>query len=238
MKRYRPLATFAVPAMVATIFLASSCQQFFTSSLGEFAARDSYDLSGITQDQAIDLAAQAMDNRDTDLAGELLPEMAGFVADHPNDAALVASATQVAGLATGIDDAVMGALADIGLDALMDDPAANAGVIASYLDGVTVNADALAIFTALEAADPAGLAAAGIGAGDYVNAALALVVSELGSAANVEAALATGTYPGGTPAFQALPNVTLAADLIASALLVWPDDDILSGLSELFADVL
>ena len=174
MKRTRIIA--AAAAVLASLALAS-CQDFFTSSLAAWAQRDPSVPDGLTADQAMNIADQAVANRDTALARALLPQMAVFVGGSPTDAMIV-SAVDTAVLATGIDDAFGTILTDIGIEALTDDPTAYAAQIDAIISSIVVDGDAQTIFAALAAADPNEMAAAGATASDYATAAAALVLAE------------------------------------------------------------
>lgn len=219
MKRTRILAV--IPAVLAALTLAS-CQDFFTSSFASWAQRDPTVPSGLTAAQAMSIADQAVANRDSALARALLPQMAAFVGGSPS-AALVASAVDTAVLATGIDDAFASILLDIGIEAITDDPTAYAAQINAIIAGITVDADALAIFTALAAADPADMAASGATASDYATAAAAMVLAEA-TANSID--LFTGT-----PDITTFSCWAVVDTLIQSAGTQWPNDSIVDVLS-------
>lgn len=223
MKRTRIIA--AAAAVLASLALAS-CQDFFTSSLASWAQRDPSVPSNLTPAQAISIADLAVANRDTALARALLPQMAAFVGGSPTDA-LIVSAVDTAVLATGIDDAFGTILTDIGIEALTDDPTAYAAQINAIIAGIAVDADALAIFTALAAADPADMAAAGMTAADYVAAAAALVISE--ATANT-LDIFDGSFD---PSTDIDPAVWAVVDaLFISASAQWPGDTIVDVLAD------
>ena len=217
--------------LIIIVFFSVSCQQFFTTTLAEFAVRDSYDLSKINEEQAIDLSAQAVDNRDTQLATELVSIMSSMVLDDPQNLGLLTSATQIAVLSTGVEDALMNTLGDMEITALIENPNSVASDLAANFSAVELTQDVLDVFNLMSTADPSQLAEAGITAGDYLNAALALVADELDTPENISAAI-NGTFP---PDFELLPNIVLASSLIDAAVLTWGDDQILSSLSDFFS---
>lgn len=220
MKRTRIIA--AAAAVLASLALAS-CQDFFTSSLAAWAQRDPSVPDGLTADQAMNIADQAVANRDTALARALLPQMAVFVGGSPTDAMIV-SAVDTAVLATGIDDAFGTILTDIGIEALTDDPTAYAAQIDAIISSIVVDGDAQTIFAALAAADPNEMAAAGATASDYATAAAALVLAE--AAAN------------SIDFFTDSPDITTFAcyvtvqTLMNNASTTWPEDSIVDVLSD------
>ena len=167
MKRTRYIAIVA--AVLAALTLAS-CQDFFTSSFASWAQRDPSVPSGLTAAQAMDIADQAVANRDTALAQALLPQMAAFVGGSPT-AALVASAVDTAVLATGIDEAFGNAIATIGTSIIENGTISGPDIstVAALVASVSVDSDAFAVFdyiNTVAGGGPAELAAAGITAAD------------------------------------------------------------------------
>ena len=63
-------------------------------------------------------------------------------------------------------------------------------------------------------------------AADYVMAASALLLSDVGTAAGIDALIFSSTYAPG-------PNDALISALIADATAQWPGDDLLSAMSDL-----
>ncbi len=221
----------AVAAAVMAALALASCQDFFTSSFASWAQRDPSVPSGLTADQAMSIADQAVANRDTGLAQALLPQMADLIATGTPPAALVASAVGTAVLASGIDDAFGTILTDIGIEALTDDPNAYAAQIDAIISSIAVDGDAQSIFTALAAADPNVMAAAGATASDYATAAAALVLAE--AAAN------SINFFTDVPA----PDITTFAcyltveTLMDNASATWPNDSIVDVLADFISYV-
>lgn len=221
----------ALALAAAVFFSLASCQEFFTSSWGGWAERDASVPSGLTADQAMDISDTALLNRDTDLARALLPQMAAFLAGSPSDA-LAAAAVDTAVLATGIDEAFGEALKTLGTDVIEGGgslSAAQIDALAAILNSITVDADAVAVFTYLEGQSAADMAAAGVTAADYALAATALLIAEVGDAATLSSLIDTD-FAGFTPG----ANATLASDLIANASAQWPGDVLLDAMSDMF----
>lgn len=228
MKRTRILAAAAV--VLAALTLAS-CQDFFTSSLAGWAQRDPTVPSGLTADQAMTIANQAVANRDTGLAQALLPQMAAFVGGSPS-AALVASAVDTAVLASGIDEAFGNALTTLGTDIIEGGGSltpAQIDALTALLDSIVITADSISVFTYLEGQPAADMAAAGVTAADYVMAAAALLISDIGDAAALSTLIQNdfSTYVPG-------PNDALISALISDASAQWPDDPLLDALTTMF----
>ncbi|HOX11378.1 MAG TPA: hypothetical protein P5117_00040 [Spirochaetia bacterium] len=226
MKRTRYIAIVA--AVLAALTLAS-CQDFFTSSFASWAQRDPSVPSGLTADQAMSIADQAVANRDTALAQALLPQMAGLIATGTPPAALVASAVDTAVLASGIDDAFGTILTDIGIEALTDDPTVYAAQIDTIISSIAVDVDSQAIFTALAAADPNVMAAAGATASDYATAAVALVLAE--AAAN------SIDFFSDSPDITTFTCYSTVEMLMDNASATWPNDSIVDVLADFISYV-
>ncbi len=229
-----------VAAMAVALAVATSCQDFFTNSLGTFAARDKYDLDKVTESQALDIASIAYANRDAALARALLPRMAELVADDADDPTLLVAALRVANLASGIDDAIADAMAEIGFAVLTGgdlDPSYYT-TMTECLDTVTSNASTIAVYTAfaaLMATDEAALLAAGYNAGDAAYAALGSAAGLL-DATQIGQALTGLVAPGAfTPAF-ATPAYT--DDIFKAANGLWSTDSVFLSLTGLFPTVL
>jgi len=230
MIKTRPV-TIALTA--AAVLGLASCQEFFTTSLGSWAERDASVPSGLTAAQATSIANTALVNCDTELAQALLPQMADFLAGTPSDE-VVDAAVAIAVLATGASEAFGNALATVGMDVIDSGGSLTADQIdtlCALLETITVDADAFAVFTYLEAQAVADMAAAGVTAADYAMAAVALLIAEVGDAATLSTYI-QNDFLGYTPG----ANATLASDLIdnASAYSDWSSDPLLSALTSMF----
>lgn len=224
---------FAAAAAVSAALTLASCQDFFTSSFASWAQRDPSVPSGLTADQAMSIADQAIVNCDTDLAQALLPQMADFLAGTPSDD-LVEAAVDTAVLASGIGEAFGEALATIGTDVIEGGGTltpAQIDALTAILDSITVSADAVTVFTYLEGQTVADMAAAGVTAADYVMAATALLISDVGDAATLST-LIQNDFVGYVPG----PNDALISALIsdASGYAPWASDPLLSAMSDMF----
>lgn len=227
MKRTRYIAIVA--AVLAALTLAS-CQDFFTSSFASWAQRDPSVPSGLTADQAMSIADQAVANCDTDLAQALLPQMADFLAGTPSDD-LVEAAVDTAVLASGVGEAFGEALATLGSDVIEGGGSltpAQIDALTTILDSIVITADSVAIFTYLESQPAADMAAAGVTAADYVMAAVALLISDVGDSTTLSTLIQNdfATYVPG-------PNDALISALIGDASAQWPSDPLLDAMSDL-----
>lgn len=198
MKRTRYIAIVA--AVLAALTLAS-CQDFFTSSFASWAQRDPSVPSGLTADQAMSIADQAVANRDTALAQALLPQMVGFLTGTPSDE-IIGAAVDTAVLASGIDEAFGEALTTLGT-AFIE----SGGVLTleqktaltAILSSVSVAADGLAVFEYIDLMPIADLENAGITAADCAMGAGALILAQAALEGISISDLLNGTYPtGGT----------------------------------------
>ncbi|HOX33450.1 MAG TPA: hypothetical protein PLB91_14060 [Spirochaetales bacterium] len=226
---------FTAPILVAALagsLALSGCQELFTTSLAEPLARDEVPVpDSLSKDQAAEYAALVAANRDTELAQALMPAMAELVADNPGDAGVLGDAVTTAGIATGLEDAFMDAIDAIDIDTLIDDPdSVDPATFAGLLAGVSVDADAAAVFAALATADAAELDEAGVNAANYVVAAVALVIADVESQAGDLENLLDTDFSG----YTAGPEATLAIDIINAAAAQWPDDDLISAMQSLF----
>lgn len=225
MKRTRYIAIVA--AVLAALTLAS-CQDFFTSSFASWAQRDPSVPSGLTADQAMSIADQAVANRDTALARALLPQMAGFVGGSPS-AALVASAVDTAVLATGIGEAFGNAITTIGTSIIENGTISGPDIatVAALVASVSVNSDAFDVFdyiNTVAAGGPAALAAAGITAADCAMAAAALLVQQ----AKDDGETLEDLLNGSASLTMADPNYQLALDLLGVATVLDPSNPLVT----------
>ncbi len=114
-------------ALLPAVVLCVSCQQFFTTSLGEAFARDSEDLvPEVSADNAADLADATQGDSDASLA--LLDDLEDLIADADPDekADLTAVALDVASSASGLENTILqegDELVDLLQDGDLDDPA-------------------------------------------------------------------------------------------------------------------
>ncbi|NLJ45015.1 MAG: hypothetical protein GX430_00420 [Treponema sp.] len=229
MKRTRILAAAAV--VLAALTLAS-CQDFFTSSLAGWAQRDPTVPSGLTADQAMTIANQAIVNCDTGLARALLPQMADFLVGTPSDA-LVEAAVDTAVLATGIGEAFGEVLAAVGTSIIETgtiDPA-DYDTVAAILGSVGVSADGFDVFTFLATnyddavpADVTALAALGVTAEDLALAAAALLVQQ----ATVDGATLDTLIDGTASLTTTDPDYQLALSMLDLATALDPTNDLVS----------
>ena len=230
MKRGTMTKVFAA-AMAAALSL-SSCQEFFTSSLGAWAERDASVPDNLTASQALSIADTALVNSDTDLAAALLPQLAAMATTGTPSAEIVEAAVDTAVLASGVSEAFGEALAAVGTDVIEGGgslTAAQIDTLCALLASITVTADALDVFTYLEGQPAATMAAAGVSAADYAMAAAALLIAEVGDAATLSTLIQnklTG-YTKGT-------NATLASALVSDASAQWPDDPLLDAMTSMF----
>lgn len=222
----------AVAAAVSAALTLASCQDFFTSSFASWAQRDASVPSGLTADQAMSIADQAIVNCDTDLAQALLPQMADFLAGTPSDD-LVEAAVDTAVLASGIGEAFGETLAAVGTSIIETgtiDPA-DYDTVAAILGSVAVSADGFDVFTYLATnyddavpADVTALEAMGITAEDLAFAAAALLVQQ----ATVDGA-ALDTLIDGTAVLTTTdPDYLLAQDMLDLATALDPTNDLVS----------
>lgn len=222
----------AVAAAVSAALTLASCQDFFTSSFASWAQRDPSVPSGLTADQAMSIADQAIVNCDTDLAQALLPQMADFLAGTPSDD-LVEAAVDTAVLASGIGEAFGETLAAVGTSIIETgtiDPA-DYDTVAAILGSVAVSADGFDVFTYLATnyddavpADVTALEAMGITAEDLAFAAAALLVQQ----ATVDGA-ALDTLIDGTAVLTTTdPDYLLAQDMLDLATALDPTNDLVS----------
>ncbi len=137
-------------------------------------------------------------------------------------------------LASGIGEAFGEALATIGTDVIEGGGTltpAQIDALTAILDSITVSADAVTVFTYLEGQTVADMAAAGVTAADYVMAATALLISDVGDAATLST-LIQNDFVGYVPG----PNDALISALIsdASGYAPWASDPLLSAMSDMF----
>lgn len=181
MGRMEPKLAALLPAIV----VLASCQQFFTTSLGEAFARDPKDLvPKVTANNAADLADSTRGDSDASLA--LLDDLEDVIADaDPEDKAeLTAVALDVASSASGLENAILqdgDELVDLLQDADLDDPAVQEqiyGIVEDSLAGLdnlsAASASLVSILTAPGAASVDDLAAAS-SAEDLAMAAIMLL---------------------------------------------------------------
>ena len=213
---------------------ATGCQQLFTTSLGTGLARPGMPVpASLSAEQASAYAAEVAANRDQALAEALMPAMADLVAANPGNAAILGDAVATAGVATGIEDAFMEAIGTVGIDALLGGSASTT-VLAGILAGISVSADDIAVFTALNGSSPGAVAGEGVSATTYALAAAAIVVGGLGSA-GIE--LLMDANPANDPV---IPNLAIAQALIADASGYgpWAGDPLIAALQILFTTAL
>lgn len=143
-------------ALLPAIVLCVSCQQFFTTSLGEAFARDPEDLiPEVTADNAADLAEATKGDSDASL--ELLGELEDVIADADADekADLTAVALDVASSASGVENAILqegDELVDLLQDGDLDDPAVQDqiyGLVEDALEGLDNLSDSSASLVAI-----------------------------------------------------------------------------------------
>jgi len=229
MKRTR---IFAAAAAVLAALTLASCQEFFTSSFASWAERDASVPDNLSAAQAMSIADQAVANCDTDLAQALLPQMADFVNPPATPTEeLIEAAVDTAVLASGIGEAFGEALATLGTDVIEGGGSltpAQIDILAALLDSVVITADSVAVFTYLVGQPVADMAAAGVTAADYVMAAVALLIFDVGDAATLST-LIDNDFAG----YVAGPNDALISALIGDASAQWPSDPLLDAMSDL-----
>lgn len=189
----------AAAAAVSAALTLASCQDFFTSSFASWAQRDPSVPSGLTADQAMSIADQAVANRYTALARALLPQMAGFLTGAPSDE-IIGAAVDTAVLASGIDEAFGEALTTLGT-ALIE----SGGVLTleqktaltAILDSISVSADGLAVFEFIDMMPITDFENAGITAADCAMGAGALILAQAALEGISISDLLDGTYPAG-----------------------------------------
>lgn len=230
MKRGTTTKVFA--AVIVAALSLSSCQEFFTSSLGAWAGRTASVPDNLTASQALSIADTALENCDTDLAAALLPQLAAMATTGTPSAEIVEAAVDTAVLATGVSEAFGEALAVVGTDVIEGDgslTAAQIDTLCALLASITVTTDALAVFTYLEGQSAATMAAAGVSAADYAMAAAALLIAEVGDAATLSTYI-QNNFTGYTKG----ANATTASALVSKASAQWPDDPLLDAMTSMF----
>jgi len=142
-----------IAALVSIVLSVVSCQQFFTTSLGDAFARDSKDLvPKVSANNAADLAAET--DGDAAASLELLDGLTDLIADADAEdkADLVAVALDVSSSASGVESAVLeesDELLDILQNGDLDDPAVQEDVYdliddaLAGLDNLSESADAI-----------------------------------------------------------------------------------------------
>jgi hypothetical protein len=204
-------AALAALALAAALGL-SSCQEFFTTSLGTWAERDSYDLSGLTEAQALKLYKEAVKSGNTKLASALLSKLSSLAISASASSEVVEAAVDTAVVATGVSNAVNTIVSTLGSEILSGsiDPSDYA-TVASILESITVSSDAIAVFTLMTTMTTDELTAAGVSAEDCAMAAAALLVQAAADSSATLEDLVDGTATlSGT-------NYTLAQSLLSVA---------------------
>lgn len=163
----------ALAACLASLALATSCQQFFTSSLAAYLARDSYTIpADLPVDDAIELLEAAMAQGDSATAAALVTPLLAAASD-PTSADYNEAATALASavvLSSGVGTAVT-SMAQLFLAADEEtDEAAMMETIADTISSVTLSSTEVEALSLIAENPPAGL-----GADDAYAAAVALV---------------------------------------------------------------
>jgi len=115
MKNQR-LRAVAVAAALSSVFLLTTCQQFFTTSLASVLARDSYDLSGISVGSAVDMLATALSDGDAEMAAALVAPLLAAMTDATTAAAYEEAANALVSavvLSSGVGPAITAAISGI-----------------------------------------------------------------------------------------------------------------------------
>lgn len=167
----------ALAACLASLALATSCQQFFTSSLAAYLARDSYTIpADLPVDDAIELLEAAMAQGDSATAAALVKPLlaaATAAASDPTSEDYNEAATALASavvLSSGVGTAVT-SMAQLFLAADEEtDEAAMMETIADTISSVTLSSTEVEALSLIAENPPAGL-----GADDAYAAAVALV---------------------------------------------------------------
>jgi hypothetical protein len=188
----RPRARSRAPTAVlfialAAAFLATGCQQFFTTSLASGLARSSLPIpANLSTSQASDLASQAKDNQDTKLASALVSSLVTQIAatsDPGTKEELQASAATAAIIASGTSTALTGLITTYGSTGTFPSDAAT---LTSLLTDIQTGSSGTGVVAALSYLDPAapggGVSAAqasasGLGATDLAIAAVVIAAS-------------------------------------------------------------
>ena len=145
-------------AMLALLLVAllGSCEQLFTTSLAKPLARDSYDLSDISLDEALSYLSQATENGDIEMAtalvAPLLEQTNAATTAAAYDEAATALVTTVI-LSTGIGQAINSGM-DILASSISDGTTINTQDVAAIIDSVTVSAASVDALLLISGAPP------------------------------------------------------------------------------------
>ena len=242
MKRGTMTKVFA--AVIAAALCLSSCQEFFTSSLGAWAGRTASVPDNLTASQALSIADTALENCDTDLAAALLPQLAAMATTGTPSAEIVEAAVDTAVLATGVSEAITSSLATVAEEITNYDGGALSdtaiSTLSAALASITVTTDSVAVYTLMTTMLPANLAAANVTASDCALAAaslLAAIVSQSGTL--TLATLLDGTYNAATLQGAEVAATTnyynLASNLLTVAGTLDSSDSMYSLVNSLIA---
>lgn len=216
---------FALPLLAVALLFAAGCQQVFTYSLAEPLARPPEALTRIDAAGAAAFAQNLAANPDPEMAQAAIGALAKLV-ESDSSPAVLADAAAVAVVATGLDGAITEAMTLIDLEGLMAGTPLTADEIAdlsALVGGVAdnVGTDTTAIFTALAGADPAALAAEGVGVQTIVVAAAAIALADMAEQGFSVESIIDGSAGGYTPD-------PVIADLVALAAGLEPDNQLLA----------
>lgn len=136
--------TIARAIMVAILLgMLSSCQQLFTTSLGTALARESYDLSDVSLDEALTYLALAQANSDTELASALVaPMLAKASASVVGTATYDQAATALVGaviISSGIGQAINSGM-DLIASSISDGTEITLSDVTGIIESVTISA--------------------------------------------------------------------------------------------------
>lgn len=128
---------------VAILALLTSCQQLFTTSLGTALARDTYDLSSVSTEEALVYLAEAQANGDVQLATALVAPLFGkaeaaTVGTEAYDEAATALVSAVI-ISSGIGQAINSGL-DLIASSFSDGTEIDLADVAGLIDSVTISA--------------------------------------------------------------------------------------------------
>jgi hypothetical protein len=208
---------FALAAFIAALVVAAGlpgCQQLFTTSLAEPLARSGVNLPDtLTESQAADLAAQAKDNNDADLAKAVVGTLVDQIADPAAQIELAAAAASAAVTASGASDAIMDAFADV-IESGNTDSIRADELLAQIQAGLSD--DVIKALSYLDPVigitDPAALTDTELSATDYLMAAIVLAASALPPGCDPTD---TGTYD--VPTFQSKEGYLSAVNILVKA---------------------
>jgi hypothetical protein len=218
----------ALATVLAAIFLFSTCQQFFTTSLAKPLARDSYTIpADISVADAISLLDAAIAEGDATMAAALVPSLYAAAADAPAESAAYNEAANALVAAVVLSSGVGPAITSMATLFISTEDVETDAFIDSALEAistVSLSDGERAALLLIAGNPPAEMSSA-----DAYSVALALVADAF-SVAETDMANFEDLGDAEVDALAATPSMMAALDLLDYASTMDPEESSLFGM--------